>query len=116
MNFQLAEIIAVLSVVGSLSADAYAPTSLVSRSSAAFIKSSRIPKSTNSRLYSQWDEEDEEEATAVTSFQDAKTAIGKEDDQAAMDEMGEFDASGTVSTLSQFAITIPEPRNHFSRS
>lgn len=99
MKFQIAEIIAVLSIAASLSADAYAPTSLVSRSSAAFVTTTnRIPKTTNTQLYSQWDEDDEDEATVIKSspsFQEAGTVIGEEDDQAAMDDMGEFDASGT---------------------
>merc|ERR1719413_326751 len=70
---------------------------MVSRTSAAFV-TSRIPKATTSQLFSQWDEEEEEESNAVRttpSFEEAGKRIGEEDDQAAMDEMGEFDASGT---------------------
>merc|ERR1719413_133107 len=70
---------------------------MVSRTSAAFV-TSRIPKATTSQLFSQWDEEEEEESNAVRttpSFEEAGKRIGEEDDQAAMDEMGEFDASNT---------------------
>ena len=124
MKFQIASIVLVLSIACSPSADAYAPASLVSRSpaSVAFVTSSRrIPKATTSRsststsrsqLFSQWDEDDEEEVAEApaaassdsatrtsASYEEAGKAIGDEDDQAAMDEMGEFDASGTVSTI-----------------
>jgi len=97
MKFQIADIVAVLSIAAGLSADAYAPSSMVSRTSAAFV-TGRIARSTNSQLFSQWDEEDKEESNAVRttpSFEEAGKRIGEEDDQAAMDEMGEFDASGT---------------------
>jgi len=98
MKFQGAQLVAVLSIAASLSADAYAPSSFVSRSSAAFVTTSRIPKMTNSQLYSQWDEDDEEETTSVRaspSFDEAGKTIGEEDDKAAMDDYGDFDASGT---------------------
>ena len=101
MKFQIADIVAVLSIAAGLSVDAYAPASMVSRTSAAFV-TSRIPKATTSQLFSQWDEEEEEESNAVRttpSFEEAGKRIGEEDDQAAMDEMGDFDASGTVSNL-----------------
>jgi len=98
MKFQIADIALVLSIT-CLGADAYAPSSFVSRSSAAFV-TSRIPKTTSSssQLFSQWDEDDEEESAAVrtsASYEEAGKAIGDEDDQAAMDDMGDFDASGT---------------------
>jgi len=86
--------IAVLSIAAGLSADAYAPSSIVSRTSAAFV-TSRIPRTTTSQLFTQWDEEDEETVTSTPSFEEAGKKIGEEDDQAAMDDMGEFDASGT---------------------
>jgi hypothetical protein len=94
--------IALVPSILSLSADAYAPSLLVSRSSRAFV-TNRIPKTTSgsSRLFSQWDEEEEEETTVLStpSFEEAGKQIGDEDDQAAMDEMGEFDATSTVSTF-----------------
>jgi hypothetical protein len=100
MKFQIAIIALVLSIA-SFSTDAYAPASLVSRSSAAFV-TNRIPKTTttgsSSQLFSQWDEDDEEESSVVkasASFEEAGKAIGDEDDKAAMDDMGDFDASGT---------------------
>jgi len=112
MKFQIASIALVLSIACGPSADAYAPASLVSRSpaSVAFVTSRRIPKATtsSSQLFSQWDEDDEEEDAAAAaasssesntrtsaSYEEAGKAIGDEDDQAAMDEMGDFDASGT---------------------
>jgi len=101
MKFQIADIVGILSIAAGLSADAYAPSSLVSRTtrSAAFV-SSRIPKTktTTTPLFSQWEDEDEEESNSIrtsASFEEAGKAIGEEDDQAAMDDMGEFDASGT---------------------
>jgi len=103
MKFQIAILALVLSIA-SFSADAYAPASLVSRSSAAFV-ANRIPKTTkttrsSSQLFSQRDgeEEDGEQSKVVrssASFEEAGKAIGDEDDQAAMDDMGDFDASGT---------------------
>jgi len=112
MKFQIASIALVLSIACGPSADAYAPASLISRSpaSVAFVTSRRIPKATtsSSQLFSQWDEDDEEEDAAAAaasssesntrtsaSYEEAGKAIGDEDDQAAMDEMGDFDASGT---------------------
>lgn len=90
--------IALVPSILSLSADSYAPSLLVSRSSRAFV-TNRIPKTTSgsSRLFSQWDEEEEEETTVLStpSFEEAGKQIGDEDDQAAMDEMGEFDATST---------------------
>ena len=100
MKFQTADIIVVLSIAACRSAEAYAPSSLVSRTPAAFV-TSRIPKpTTSSQLFSQWDEEDEDDGPTIrsASFEEAGKAIGDEDDQAAMDEMGDFDASGTVSS------------------
>jgi hypothetical protein len=101
MKFQIASIALVLPIACP-SADAYAPTSLVSRSPAAFV-TNRIPKATrssSSQLFSQWDEDDEEESESAAvrtsaSYEEAEKAIGDEDDQAAMDDMGDFDASGT---------------------
>lgn len=113
MKFQIAILALVLSIA-SFSADAYAPASLVSRSSAAFV-ANRIPKTTkttrsSSQLFSQWDgeEEDGEESKVVrssASFEEAGKAIGDEDDKAAMDDMGDFDASGTVSTLQRVVLS-----------
>jgi len=97
MKFQIADIAVVLSIACA-STDAFAPSSLVSRSSATTVATSRITKPA-SQLFSQWDEDDEEEESAAVrtsaSFEEAGKAIGDEDDQAAMDDMGEFDASGT---------------------
>eukprot|EP00531_Pseudo-nitzschia_arenysensis_P019057 CAMPEP_0116146178 /NCGR_PEP_ID=MMETSP0329-20121206/17024_1 /TAXON_ID=697910 /ORGANISM="Pseudo-nitzschia arenysensis, Strain B593" /LENGTH=320 /DNA_ID=CAMNT_0003641905 /DNA_START=103 /DNA_END=1065 /DNA_ORIENTATION=- len=95
MKFQIAFIALVLSIACH-SAEAYAPASMISRPSTAFVNS-RIPKATTSQLFSQWDEEEEDEIAAVSttpSYEEAEKAIGDEDDQAAMDDMGEFDASG----------------------
>ena len=115
MKFQIASIALVLPIACP-SADAYAPTSLVSRSPAAFV-TNRIPKATrssSSQLFSQWDEDDEEESESAAvrtsaSYEEAEKAIGDEDDQAAMDDMGDFDASGTVSTCF-FAETLFLPQ------
>ncbi len=99
MKFQIASIALVLSIACH-SAESYAPASLISRPSTAFV-TSRIPKVTTSQLFSQWDEEEEDEIAAVSttpSYEEAEKAIGDEDDQAAMDDMGEFDASGNVSS------------------
>lgn len=95
MKFEIAFSALVLSIA-CLSADAYAPASLVSRPSTAFV-TSRIPKATSSQLFSQWDEDEEEEPVAVgsaPSYEEAGKQIGEEDDQAALDEVGDFDASG----------------------
>ena len=108
MKFEIAPVALVLSIA-CLSAEAYAPTSLVSRSSTAFV-TSRIPKATSSKLYSQWDEEEEEEepvaVSSSPSFEEAGRQIGEEDDKAAMDEVGDFDASGNVSTIVQCGGTM----------
>lgn len=98
MKLQIASIALVLSIA-CLSADAYAPASLISRPSTAFVSSSRIPKTTattSSQLFSQWDEEEEEDVAISTtpSFEDADKALGDEEDQAALDERGDdYDAS-----------------------
>lgn len=118
MKFQISDSIALtLSIaccVSCLSVDAYAPSSLVSRTrtSPAFLvtTSRRIAKTaittSNSKLFSsQWDEEDDDDddaAAAVAqtksaSYEEAGKGIADEDDKAAMDDMGDFDASGTVS-------------------
>lgn len=104
MKFQIADIALALSIA-CLSAEAYAPSSMRSSQGAAFVVTrSRIPKAstsaitTGSQLFSQWEEEEEDDNAAVrssASYEEAGKAIGDEDDQAAMDEMGEFDASGT---------------------
>ena len=98
MKFEIS--IALFLSIACLTAEAFCPEPLASRSSPAFV-TSRIPKTTGSRLYSQWDEEEEEAETLIAAsptFEQAGEAIGKEDDKAAMDDMGEFDASSTVST------------------
>lgn len=104
MKLQIASSALVLSIA-CLSADAYAPASLISRPSTAFVSSSRIPKTTattSSQLFSQWDEEEEEDVAISTtpSFEDADKALGDEEDQAALDERGDdYDASANVSTM-----------------
>ncbi len=102
MKLQIASIALVLSIA-CLSADAYAPASLISRPSTAFLSTGRIPKTTTStQLFSQWDEEEEEDVAISTSpsFEDADKALGEEEDQAALDERGDdYDASSNVSTL-----------------
>jgi len=112
MKFQILDIALTLSIA-CLSVDAYAPSSLVSRtptrtSSPAFVRRTiSRSSSSNSKLFSsQWDEDDDdgddEDAAAVVqkksaSYEEAGKGIADEDDKAAMDDMGDFDASGTVS-------------------
>ena len=121
MKLQIASIALVLSIA-CLSADAYAPASLISRPSTAFLSTSRIPKATtSSQLFSQWDEEEEEDAAISTtpSFEDADKALGDEEDQAALDERGDdYDASSNVSTLIpiMFAISSIFATSHLAHS
>jgi hypothetical protein len=54
------------------------------------------------RIFSQWDDEEDEVAVEVVaddrrSFADAGLALNDEDDQKKMDEQGDFDANPAVS-------------------
>ena len=95
MKFEIASIALALIIASS---DAFAPASIVSRTTAFVSKTHRISKPvafTNSQLFSQWDEE--EEVKAIPSFEEAAKAAADEDDQAELDEMGEFDLQSSVS-------------------
>jgi len=95
MKFEIASIAVALTIA---SCDAFSPASTVSRTTTFVSNNHRISKPvafTNSQLFSQWDEE--EEVKAIPSFEEAAKAAADEDDQAELDEMGEFDLQSSVS-------------------
>ena len=99
MKFQIADIALILSIACLSSAAAFSPSSLAPRQSAGASLTNRISKTTtssNTKLFSQWDEE-EETSVKRSSFEEAAKAATDEDAAKELEEMGDFDATSTVS-------------------
>ena len=98
MKFQIADIALVLSIACLSSAAAFAPASQSRTASVRIAKttSSTTPSSSSSKLFSQWDEE-EESSVKRSSFEEATKAATDEDAAKELEEMGDFDATSTVS-------------------